>query len=369
VPICTVVTRRLAQWMTAVAVAILLALALAVSSHASTPFFFSTNAPDGLMAMASRPPSAGKVEIEASDDFILSDATSISSATFTGLLAGGASLASIDQVSVEIYRVFPNDSDTTRTPAVPTRTNSPSDNVFTSRDTVAGTLTSTATLISPSFAASNSVLNGINPRPNQTTGGEGAVSGAEVQFSVVFNPAVNLPAGHYFFVPQVGLNIGNFYWLSAPKPIVPPGTPFTPDLQAWIRNATLAPDWLRVGTDIVGSTTFNGSFALTGLSSSSTDVTPPMCMLVAIVPGPPKQIEIEVQDTGAGISLITALTTNASAHLPTVAPGVTDPLVVTATKTNQAKSSTVALEVTDGAGNVTVCDPVWPGVRARHHTR
>jgi hypothetical protein len=46
---------------------------------------------------------------------------------------------------------------------------------------------------------------------------------------------------------------------------VAPGTPFTPDLQAWIRNSALDPDWLRVGTDIVGGSNppaFNGSFTL-----------------------------------------------------------------------------------------------------------
>ena len=48
---------------------------------------------------------------------------------------------------------------------------------------------------------------------------------------------------------------GDFFWLSAPKPIVPSGTPFSAgftDFQTWIRNEDLAPDWLRVGTDIVG---------------------------------------------------------------------------------------------------------------------
>jgi hypothetical protein len=50
----------------------------------------------------------------------------------------------------------------------------------------------------------------------------------------------------------------------------PPGTPFaqgTKDLQAWTRDQTLDPDWLRVGTDIVGGSpapTFNAVFALTG---------------------------------------------------------------------------------------------------------
>ena len=46
-----------------------------------------------------------------------------------------------------------------------------------------------------------------------------------------------------------------------------PGTPFAGDRQAWIRNMNLAPDWLRIGTDIVGGTTpptFNMTFSLTG---------------------------------------------------------------------------------------------------------
>ena len=79
-----------------------------------------------------------------------------------------------------------------------------------------------------------------------------------------------LPADHYFFVPYVQVSGGEFYWLSAPKPIVAPGTPFSPDLQTWIRNENLDPDWLRVGTDIIGpgtggvAPTFNGVFSLEG---------------------------------------------------------------------------------------------------------
>ena len=52
--------------------------------------FFSTGDPDGLMATATRPDSDGKFEIESADDFILTTTTSITSATFTGLLTGEA---------------------------------------------------------------------------------------------------------------------------------------------------------------------------------------------------------------------------------------------------------------------------------------
>jgi hypothetical protein len=229
--------------------------------------FFSTNDPDGKIGMASRPSSPGKVENEAADDFILSSETDITGASFTGLLSGTA--PSVGEVVVEIYRVFSKDSDTLRTINVPTRANSPSDIAFDSRDTATPNLNFTSTVLNPNFAAANSVLNGINPKPLQTTGGEGQISGQEVRFDVTFTTPFDLPADHYFFVPQMEVNNGEFFWLSAPKPIVSPGTPFAPDLQAWTRNEPLQPDWLRVGSDIVGpdpatAPTFNASFSLTG---------------------------------------------------------------------------------------------------------
>ena len=227
-------------------------LATMCGSAQAAPFFFSTGNPDGQLAAASRPPSAGALEIEAADDFVLPLQTTIHSATFTGLLPSAAPISSIQEVVVEIYRVFPLDSTLPPSGNVPTRVNSPSDVAFALRDSANNSVGFTFSVLNPSFAAANSVLNGINPSPNQFTGGEGGVSGEEGAFSATFPTPIVLPAGHYFFVPQVGLSSGNFYWLSAPKPIVSPGTPFTGDLQAWIRNANLAPDWLRIGTDIVG---------------------------------------------------------------------------------------------------------------------
>ncbi len=238
----------------------------------ATPFFFTTGNPDGLIAVASRPSGSGLIEIEAADDFILSSPTLITSATFVGLLPTSAPLSTITSVDIEIYRVFPADSDVSRTSGaptfstvnVPTRVNSPSDFEFDSRSS-GSDLTFTAGVISAAFTAANSVVNGIIPKPNQQTGGEGSVTGEEVQFNVVFTNPFSLPADHYFFVPQVQLSDGTFLWLSAPRPIVPPGTPLSPDLQAWIRNENLQPDWLRVGTDIVGgNTTFNMTFSLVG---------------------------------------------------------------------------------------------------------
>src|SRR5207249_10917054 len=90
--------------------------------------------------------------------------------------------------------------------------------------------------------------------------------------SVSFNPAISLPAGHYFFRPEVLSSVGDFLWLSAPKPIVAPGTP--PDLQSWIRNDALAPDWLRIGTDITHQGPFNAAFSLSGATDADADGVP-----------------------------------------------------------------------------------------------
>jgi hypothetical protein len=245
----------------------MLAVWVCVSFTHASPFTFSTGNVTSLMAAASRPSSAGKIEIEAADDFILGQSTLLNSATFTGVLPSGAPLSSVQSVVVEIYRVFPLDSTSPPNGAVPTRANSPSDVEFDDRSTSAGTLSFTTSVLSTSFTAANSVLNGIHPSPTQTTGGDGGVTGEEVQFTVMFTAPFNLPADHYFFVPQVQLSSGDFFWLSGTRPIVAPGTPLSPDLQAWIRNAPLDPNWLRIGTDIVGGATppqFNLAFTLTG---------------------------------------------------------------------------------------------------------
>ncbi len=197
----------------------------------------------------------------------------ISQATFTGLPPLGATLTGISEVEIELYHVFPGDSDTNRVLAVPTRANSPGDVEIddATRDSADGSLTFSATIVNPSFSVLNSVVNGINKSPREKTNGEGAVTGAEVLITVSFNPPISLPADHYFFRPEVLLSSGDFLWLSAPRPIVAPGTPFAPDLQSWIRNDALAPDWLRIGTDITGQGPFNAAFSLSGETDADAD--------------------------------------------------------------------------------------------------
>ena len=238
---------------------------LATPAWAGT-FFFTTGNADGRLGALSRGESPGKLETETADDFILTETTVIKGATITGLINAQANITNVE---VELYHVFPLDSVNPPSGHVLSRVNSPADVEIdaATRDGSLGTLSFAASRLNASFSVLNTVLNGINRFPDSTTRGEGPASGEEVQITITFTKPILLPAGHYFFRPDVLVNGGDFLYLSAPRPIVSPGTPFVGDLQAWIRNSALAPDWLRIGTDIIGGATpptFNMTFSLTG---------------------------------------------------------------------------------------------------------
>ena len=246
-----------------------------LGSSAFGATIYNNLTPSNLMGIATRPgATGGAFEIEAGDDFFLGSQTLITSATFDGLIVpGSAGAPSISDIVAEMYNIFPVMSNTVRILNVPTRANSPSDVDFASKDSAAGDLTFTSSVLSNSSTVLNSVQpGGIHPSPGQTTMGNGPWTGQEVQITVTFLTPFNLAAGHVFVVPQVALtNGGQFYWLSASRPISGAGTtPFptgVTDLQAWTRDQFLDPDWLRVGTDIVGGTTpptFNTAFSLDG---------------------------------------------------------------------------------------------------------
>jgi hypothetical protein len=224
-------------------------------------FMFSTGSPDGRIGTLSRPNGGpGLIETETADDFILSQQTSLTHATFTGLIPSGAN---VTRVEIEFYHVFPRDSAFPPSGNVVSRTNSPADVEIAAatRDSLAGSLSFSTTTLNSNFSVLNTVVNGIHKQPNQFTGGEGPTSGQEIQISVNFSMPVDLPADHYFFRPEAALSSGNFLWLSAVGPPL-----FTGDLQTWIRNEDLKPDWERVGTDVTHQGPFNASFSLEGVA-------------------------------------------------------------------------------------------------------
>ena len=107
---------------------------------AADAFKFSTGSPDGCIATLSRPNlGPGLIETETADDFILSQQTSLTQATFTGLIPAGAS---VTRVEIEFYHVFPTDSAFPPSGNVISRTNSPADNEIAAatRDSLAGSL-------------------------------------------------------------------------------------------------------------------------------------------------------------------------------------------------------------------------------------
>jgi hypothetical protein len=238
-----------------------------------TQVIVNTGNPDGKLGALSRRSSANKLETETADDFVLKQTTVLTGASIKGLISPATPLANITNVEVELYHVFPLDSANADPLAgnVPSRMNSPSDVEIdaATRDGSLGSLRFSTTLLNANFSVLNTVVNGINKKPLNTTHGEGPATGEEVEITVAFTNPIVLPAGHYFFRPEVLVNGGNFLYLSAPRPIVAPGTTIAGDLQAWIRNSSLSPDWLRIGTDIIGSDappppTFNMTFSLSG---------------------------------------------------------------------------------------------------------
>jgi hypothetical protein len=119
----------------------------------------------------------------------------------------------------------------------------------------------------------------------------------------------------------------------------------------------------------VGSNTTNAT-----CSDSNSTAPFPTVSLVAVTPGPPKQVVFTVQSPAGLFSVVadTPPTTNATVFIPPFDNGTTQALLgVTATKIDQSASAVVQLTVTDLFGHTTVFDPVFatitiPGSKSRH---
>jgi hypothetical protein len=98
--------------------------------------------------------------------------------------------------------------------------------------------------------------------------------------------------------------------------------------------------------------------AVAGEIRVSTDNTPPTCALTAVISGPPKQIQVTIQDSDGGLKSIQVLKSdNANTVVPAFTVGTKSPVVVTSTKIDQTKPAVVSLKATDLAGNMVTCDP------------
>jgi hypothetical protein len=127
-------------------------------------------------------------------------------------------------------------------------------------------------------------------------------------------------------------------------------------------SATGTDTWTASFVDAAGATQTSNEATKTWTAESG-DTTSPVCVLNATLPGPPKAIQVLVQDAQSGIkSIVVDDSANATTVVPSFTAGDTGPQLVTSTKDDQALSSHLALTVTDMAGNVTKCDPLVPGM-------
>jgi hypothetical protein len=81
------------------------------------------------------------------------------------------------------------------------------------------------------------------------------------------------------------------------------------------------------------------------------DAASPLCAMTRYAGGPPTQIDITVQDTVINSD-------NSTVTVPSFIFGTTDPVVITATKSNQSLPSRINLAVGDVDGNCAACDPI-----------
>src|SRR5438093_250751 len=88
------------------------------------------------------------------------------------------------------------------------------------------------------------------------------------------------------------------------------------------------------------------------------DTTPPLCAM-AVLPGPPKQIVLVIQDPESGIAALQHSEANAIFQFVTpFVPGTTDPVVILVTRRVERFSFAVVVLATNGAGLVSLCDPL-----------
>ncbi|MGH7493583.1 MAG: T9SS type A sorting domain-containing protein [bacterium] len=93
--------------------------------------------------------------------------------------------------------------------------------------------------------------------------------------------------------------------------------------------------------------------------STVVDWIPPMCEIVAVHPGPPKRLEIMVQDFESGVRSIRVRDeNNVRVDIPDFELGTTEHLHIQATALDPTQPFSLTIAVRDLVGNVSTCDPI-----------
>jgi hypothetical protein len=239
-------------------------------------------------------------ETEAIDDFVINPAAFPSGFTVNRVRAQALLTdpnAQITNLTVELYRTFPVDSNTTRSPQF-TRTNGPSDNGqdfadFASKE---GKLSFTRSVQNPTFVLDRTIEPGADGKGVQVTddtSGQLVLLDMSLGSGITLAPTNPFPsdnATHYWLELTAEVSSGEFYWVQGTFPrSVPGGAPAAgEDRQTWFTTELISPDFRRV-SDIInqqdGTTApvFNSSMEIIGRAGAVPE--PSMLMLLASVGG------------------------------------------------------------------------------------
>ena len=89
---------------------------------------------------------------------------------------------------------------------------------------------------------------------------------------------------------------------------------------------------------------------------------PPTCQIASVLPGPPAQLSLTMQDTNSGLmSISVSNSINVTTTIPPYTPGTKSPVTVTAAQTNTSQRSTALFAVTNVAGGAATCGTSFGG--------
>ena len=207
------------------------------------PFVFSTGTPDGLLGALSQPAGSGTSRPRPPTTSSLSETTSIAQATITGLIPAGTPAGEhqqrrgrgLSRLSQGLGRSPLGAGARAGQLARRRRDRQRHARCERGNARVRG-----RSLVDASSSVLNTVVDGINPVPAERDPWRRSRRAA--RWSRSRSPSPRRSFCRRITIssaPRSQVTGGDFLFLSAPKPIVAPGTPFMGDLQAWIRNSDL----------------------------------------------------------------------------------------------------------------------------------
>lgn len=213
---------------------------------------------------------------ETADDFtVTGDGFIVTNVSFLGLFSEAD--ATIEEIDLAFYEVFPGSSDLTREP-VTVRTNGPEDVEFAAFGTADNQITFTTTDLGE-FTVDQTIVGGSGANTPGLGSGvlvDEPLTGYLKQIDVQLITPLTLAPQSVFLVAAVDPSAGDYYWVAGDRPPTSPDPlpAGVVDRQAWFRtnepfDNALEPDWIRISDvinqeDGTAEPAFNTAFAISG---------------------------------------------------------------------------------------------------------